>query len=636
MVWIRIGRPSTRLSAAGPAAAAVTMAEAARARTVARPAGRAAKVVAAAILAAICVLALVVNARAGDFHVYSCRMPNGEVAPTDGWSGMTSGSGVLTEDKCATGGALLAGLSDGETHEVEADRSSWVFSAPAGANIVSAKLWRAGDADGGWGTNATYEFWLAGPENEDIEADVIDQCVAEFGCPTGAGDTSTSMSSSNLVSVPSENLGTHLYVNVSCGGSAKFKCPSGKGDANGYAAVVYLYAADLTLEQTSQPRVSEVEGELATATMLNGTDDLSFHAEDEGSGVYEAVFTVDGKGVASTVLASNGGHCQNVAQTTDALPAFLYLRPCPASLRADVPFDTTALTDGNHHLVVSVTNAAGNSTVALDRNVDVKNDTKGVEAPTDLSPEGQTPQSTEQHAQPIQITPEVGATAPAPAVQPQNNGTNATQQAALRVRWRATARAALAGSYGRAETVSGRLTTPGTAPIGGAVVQVLDTPAYERAPTRVLGTARTAANGVFSFHVPASTPSARLTFAYSAQPGTPAPAVTASLQQTVPASLSLKIAPHTTRRGGGIVFSGKLRGAPLPPGGKQLVLEARTLSGQWRQFQVLTTARGGSYRATYHFRLAGPIDYKFRVVSQQEADFPYAEGASNVVLVHER
>jgi hypothetical protein len=98
----------------------------------------------------------------------------------------------------------------------------------------------------------------------------------------------------------------------------------------------------------------------------------------------------------------------------------------------------------------------------------------------------------------------------------------------------------------------------------------------------------------------------------------------------------LKIAPRATQRGGRIVFSGKLRGAPLPPGGKQLVLEARSLSGQWRQFQVLSTAKGGVYRAAYRFRLAGPIDYKFRVVSQQESDFPYGEGASNVVLVHER
>jgi hypothetical protein len=586
----------------------------------------------AAGAAMLCVLAFVASAWAGEYHVYSCRMPNGEAAPTDGWSGNATGVAVHAEDKCAKGGALIATLSEGVSHVVGTDVATWTFSAPSDETVTKATLWRAGDAEGGSAANATYQFWLSGP----TETEAFDECIYAVGCIKVRGEPEEPMSLSNILAVPSKNLGEHLYVNASCGGLQSYKCPSGKGDANGYAAVVYLYAADLTLEQTSQPKVSEVEGELATATTLSGTDDLSFHAEDGGSGVYRAVFTVDGTDVAATVLSSNGGHCQNVAQTTDGLPAFLYLRPCPENLRADVPFDTTTLTDGSHHLVVSVTNAAGNSTVALDRNVTVKNDTKGAEAPTNPSPEGQGPQSTEQHAQPIQILPQVASTAPVPAVQPPNNGTNASAAAALRVRWSATAKPSLAGSYGRAQSVSGRLTTPAAAPIGGAVVEVFDTPAYERAPTRALGTARTAANGAFSFRVPASTPSARLTFAYSAQLGAPAPAVTASLRLTVPASLTLRITPRTTQGDGRIVFSGTLRGALLPPGGKQLVLEARTLSGPWRQFQVLSTAKGGMYRATYRFRLAGPIDYKFRVVSQQEADFPYAQGASNVVLVHER
>ncbi len=618
MLWMRSSRPAAR----SLATVAVTVPKAARA----------AKAVGAAMLVGLSVLALVGSARAGDFHVYSCRMPNGEVAPTDGWSGTATGVAVVAEDKCAKGGALIAALGEGVSHVVGTDVATWTFSAPLGETVTKATFWRAGDGEGGSAANATYQFWLSGP----TEAEAFDECIYAVGCMKVRGEPEEPMSLSNILAVPTKNLGEHIYVNASCGGLQTYKCPNGKGDANGYAAVVYLYAADLVLEQTSQPKVSEVEGELATAATLSGTDDLSFHAEDEGSGVYRAVFSVDGKEVGATVLSSNGDHCQNVAQTTDGLPAFLYLRPCPAALRADVPFDTTTLTDGTHHLVVSVTNAAGNSTVALDRNVIVKNDTKGVEQPTPLSPEGQQPQSTEQHAQPIQITPVMTVSTPVTTVQPQNNGTNATPQAGLRLRWSTTAKASLAGRYGRAQGVSGELTTPAGTPIGGAIVQVFDTPSYERAPTSPLGTVRTAANGSFSFRLPASTQSARLTFAYSAQLGEPAPSVTASLQLRIPASLSLRIAPRTTQRGGRIVFSGKLKGAPLPPGGKQLVLEARTLRGQWRQFQVLSTAKGGVFRATYRFRLAGPIDYKFRVVSQQEADFPYAEGSSNVVLVHER
>ncbi len=427
MVWMRMGRPGMRSAAVGTA-----------------------------MLAGLCMLALVGSARAGDFHVYSCRMPNGEVAPTDGWSGSANGVAVVAEDKCVKDGALIAALDAGVSHPVGTDIATWTFSVPTGERVSKANLWRAGDAEGGAVANATYEFWLAGP----TPAEAFDSCVYVSSCMKTVGESEEPLSGANLVSLPAANMGEHIYVNASCGGLQTYKCPSGKGDTNGYAAVVYLYAADLVLEQTSQPRVSEVGGELATATTLSGTDDLSFHAEDEGSGVYRAVFAVDGTEVGSTVLSSNGGHCQNVAQTTDGLPAFLYLRPCSAALRADVPFDTTAVADGTHHLVVSVTNAAGNSTVALDRNVTVQNHKKGAEPPTSPSPEGQGPQSTEQHAQPIQTTPAVTSTAPAQTVEPQNNGTNAGPQAALRVRWSATAKAALAGSYGRAQTVSGRLTTP--------------------------------------------------------------------------------------------------------------------------------------------------------------------------------
>ena len=170
------------------------------------------------------------------------------------------------------------------------DTATWKFSTPSEDRLVGATVWRAGDADGGLATNATYEFWLAGPE----ETEVFDECVYEFGCQLGLGDPSEPLSSSNRVVMPSPNLGARIYVNASCGGIATYKCPSGKGDPNGYAAVVYLYAADLVLEQTSQPTVSDVEGELATAATLSGTADLSLHAEDSGSGVYEAVFTVDG------------------------------------------------------------------------------------------------------------------------------------------------------------------------------------------------------------------------------------------------------------------------------------------------------------------------------------------------------
>ena len=154
--------------------------------------------------------------------------------------------------------------------------------------------------------------------------------------------------------------------------AANYKCPSGKGDPNGYAAVVYLYAADLVLAQASQPTVTDVEGELATAATLAGTADLSFKASDPARASIRRSSRWTAPKWARPVLDSSS-HCHDVGQATDGLAAFLYLQPCAPSLSADLPFDTTSLSDGVHHLVVSVTNAAGNSTVALDRKIKVAN-----------------------------------------------------------------------------------------------------------------------------------------------------------------------------------------------------------------------------------------------------------------------
>ena len=100
---------------------------------------------------------------------------------------------------------------------------------------------------------------------------------------------------------------------------------------------------------------------------------MAFSASDPGSGVYEAVFSVDGEVVQSTVVDEDGGRCRNVGQTTDGLAAFLYVQPCPASVSADVGFDTTRVSNGAHHLVVSVIDAAGNAATVLDRNITVDN-----------------------------------------------------------------------------------------------------------------------------------------------------------------------------------------------------------------------------------------------------------------------
>jgi hypothetical protein len=453
------------------------------------------------------------------------------------------------------------------------------------------------------------------------------------------------MSVFNQLPVPSRNTGGSLFIASACGGLSGYICPEGKSDPGEYASVIHIYAADLTLEQTSQPTVTpgSVGGELADASKLSGTASVTFEAGDAGSGVYEASVVVDGKLAGSTALDSNGGHCVNVGQTTDGLPAFLYLKPCASAVSADVPLDTTSLSNGAHHIVVSVSDAAGNSTVVLDRTVEVANASPSSTPPSSssstpsaggVSLSGSLSASTSAGAGGASLVPLTGGSSIATPGPP--NGSPATTQAVLSAHWRSTTRRSLLGRWGRAQTIVGQLVSPAGAPIAGASLEAVATPSAQGTHASAFATVRTDAQGRFSVRLSGHSSSEQVAIAYRAHLGDPAPAAVSTLTLRVPASVSLRVSPRVSHVGGTIVFSGVLHGGSIPAGGKQLVLQAHAPGSAWRTFQVLSTNRRGRYRTSYRFRLAGPITYRFRVVSRQEADFPFATGASNVVAVWER
>jgi len=542
---------------------------------------------------------LAASAGAGTYHVYSCRMPDGEVAPADGWVGSVAGAFAYSEDTCSSGGALVAGLGDEPVRSANSDFATWAFGTPTGTSIAAATLWRAGDADGGGAVNADYQFWFSAPVNSSAPASTFSWCVSGLECPAGFGSQSAPLAQANRLMVPAPNLGQHIYFNASCLGEATYNCPAGKGDANGYAAVVYLYAADLTVEQSEGPHVSAVSGELTNAPAIRGESDVAFDATDAGSGVYEAVFSVDGETVQRTVVDGNGGRCRNVGQTSDGAPAFLYVQPCLASASADVSFDSTTVANGAHHLVVDVIDAAGNAAPVLDRTVTVANP-------------------------------------PPPGVPGPPNGANASTQAAMSVHWSASRKATLLCAYGHGQIVTGRLTGPGGTPIAGAAIDVRAMPAYAGASAVVMPSPHTDSAGRFSVRLPRGASSRTLDFAYRAHLGDALPVATRTLQLRVHAGVALRVSPHTTSVGSTIFFGGRLLGGPIPRGGKQLVLEARSPGSAWIEFNVVHTDARGRYRSSYRFKFPGPADYSFRVRSEAEADYPYVPGASNVVHVHER
>jgi hypothetical protein len=426
----------------------------------------------------------------------------------------------------------------------------------------------------------------------------FDECDYNAGCTTGRGVLGQPLASENAVAVPQVDLGSSLVAKAGCGGAPGAKCPATQHDEQGYAAVIYVYAADLVLEQSSGPAVSDVGGELATASTIAGTSDVAFEASDPGSGVYEGVFAVDGKVVQRTVLDENGGRCVNVGGTEDGLAAFLYLQPCKGQVSVDVPFNTAGLSNGSHDLEVTVTDAAGNSAVVLDREVTVAN-------------------------------------GEALAAGGAANGADASPDAMLSVGWLGTHESHLRSGFGHVHTAVGRLTGPGGVPIAGAQIRCTSTAASAGARAEAVGCSRTDASGRFSLRLRASAGSQTLRFAYGARLGGPVVA-TRTLGLTVRAGVRLGVSPRVTSVGKRISFSGGLLGGQIPRGGKEVVLEARSPGGRWIEFDVVRTNAKGRFRSSYRFRLPGPVDYGFRALSEAEADYPYARGISNLVGVRER
>jgi hypothetical protein len=533
------------------------------------------------------------DALAGQYHVYGCRTPAGQPAPTDGWSGSVAPGGAFdqyTKNTCAEGGALIAALGYATAHGANVDRAAWAFTAPATESIAGATLFRAGDNAGGGNAVASYEFWLA----VSAENNFYDLCIA-IGC-AGKGSQAEPLSAENRTVLPPANSGSRLFAIASCAGFAGNECASGTGDANGYAAAVYVYASDITLEQNAGPSAGDVAGELASAATLHGASDLTFTASDPGSGVYEAVVTVDGQVVSSPILDDNGGRCRNVGQATDGRPAFLYVQPCAATVSAEVALDTTRLTDGVHHLVVSVLDAAGNSAPVLDREITVANPPSGCEP---------------------------GAPA----------GASASAQARLSAGWKGAKSARLTTRFGRVQMILGTVTGANGAPIVGATIDLVATPSYQGAGPIQMAGVQTGTDGRFAVRLSRGVTSRAICLAYRPPGGPP---LTRTLVLSVRAGVALSVSPHDSSVGREIFFRGNLLAGPIPPEGKQLVLEARSPRGPWIEFQVIRTGPRGRYHAAYRFRFPGPADYQFRAVSEAESDYPFAAGSSNVVGVHER
>ncbi len=561
---------------------------------------------ATAILAGTaCLLAAPSFAAANSYHDFLCRVPYGphagQPAQADDVAYEINNDYLYVGNSCPEGGALYAQMDGGLTHPYTA-RAMDTFTAPAGLSIAGFTVWRY-EAAGPSQVDGTAESkleYIPGPPS--VEG------LCEQGCARGT--QAEPLNPKNEVSVTKLSGVTQIRWNAACGGGPNGTCPeSGSGTLS---AQFDLYAADIDLVDNTPPTVSNVGGPLIAGGTLTGMQAVSFNAADGQSGVYGGSLVVDGHTVVSQILDTNGGACLSLGVTSDGQRSFEHAQPCKSSLSAGLTLNTSQLTAGQHSLELIVDDAAGNQTIAYNGTIN----TAGPPSPGSSSD--------------AQIGPGSSLT-----VRGALNGVNASDEATLSAHWTRTSKAALTSRYGVRERVTGRLTTTAGQPISGALIDVYATPGYQGAQARLSDAGlRTGTNGQWTLTLPPDASSCVLRFAYRSHVNDTITAASTTLDLNVHAGLTLHITPHTASVGRKIYFNGTLHGTPIPPGGKQLVLEASS-GGEWVQFDTVRTDARGRYHASYRFKYRGPVTYRFRVFSAHEADFPYLDGTSNGVTVHE-
>ncbi len=547
---------------------------------------------------------------ANSYHDFLCRVPYGpsagRAAPADDVFYATGGAFVYAGDGCEGGGALYAAMDGTVTHPYGAGATD-TFGAPAGLMIAGFTVWRY-EADGPsrpYGSPASNLLYSPGPPSVQGLCAEPDACASR-GTPSDPLDPANAVTVSGLGGV------TQIQWSAACGGGPGGTCPASGPEGSGVLSSQYdVYAADIDLVDDTPPSVSAISGPLVAGGALSGEQSVSFDASDGQSGVYGGSLLVDGRTAVSQVLDSNGGACQSLSVTTDGQRSFEHAQPCKSSLSSSLTLNTSQLMAGAHSLELVVEDAAGNQTIAYEGTITV------VGAASSLTG-----------------TAAIGPCSPT-VLHGRANGVSASGQVKLSARWVSTAKALRISRYGKSERITGRLMNSGGVGIASAAIDVCETPAYDGAPARHVGETTTTATGQWSFTLPQAVSSAALRFVYPSPQNDTTPLVMSALTLRVHAGISLRISPRTSSVGRRIYFSGVLHGDPIPPGGKQLVLEASS-GGEWIEFRTITTSAKGRYRASYRFKFPGPVSYRFRVLCPHEADFPFLAGASNVVGVYER
>jgi hypothetical protein len=179
--------------------------------------------------------------------------------------------------------------------------------------------------------------------------------------------------------------------------------------------------------------------------------------------------------------------------------------------------------------------------------------------------------------------------------------------------------------FGKSAAARGSVVRASGAPVARGLVEVWSRSAAAGSPFVRVARVRTDAAGGFAYRVPPGT-SRTLRFRYGGS-AIDRPSQ-AEVTVRVPAAISIRASRSSVRNGQAVTFSGRLRGRPIPLGGKVVDLQAH-YRGRWRTFATPRVRRDGSWRYRYRFGATrGRLVYPFRVLVRPESSYPYALGIS--------
>jgi hypothetical protein len=274
-------------------------------------------------------------------------------------------TGLVAENLCggpATGpaapveatdeGALYAEDSTETTADIpNGAEAGWTAIAPLGTSITGITYWRSLHA---------YNQQSLVPGLWNGEGATLESCQSP---PEGAHECN-SLNNQGPVTFTDLHT-TSLFFGVRCdliGG--EYCVPAAPGERHARAD---LYSATITLSEASSPTISSIAGTGWSGGYLSGVVPLDITASD-----YSGIASVEARSTVGGVLASAPQSCDYYLSV-----------PCPSLSGATLDLSTAAAPDGPQSIVVTVRDAAGNTSTETSPPVVIDN--RGPGAPTSLT-----------------------------------------------------------------------------------------------------------------------------------------------------------------------------------------------------------------------------------------------------------